>query len=75
MLILGAEVWFICFPLTAYTLYVAREFPLAYFGVFEASDPGFNYWIPDSMRGPIGGLCVAPADQAHALAKAARPCS
>ena len=58
MLIVGGEVWFVCFPLTAYTLYVAREFPLAYFGVFEASDPGFNYWMPENMRGPVAGLCV-----------------
>ena len=59
MLFIGGEVWFFCFPLTAYTLHVAHEFPLAYFGVFEASDPGFNYWISESMRGPIGGLCAA----------------
>jgi glycerol-3-phosphate acyltransferase PlsY len=59
LLLMAALVWFVCFPLTAYTLYVSNEFPLAYFGLFNASDPGFNYWIPDDMRKPLGGVCVA----------------
>ena len=58
MLLMAGCIWFICFPLTAYTLYKANEFPLAYFGVFTASDPGFNYWMPQEMREPIAGLCL-----------------
>lgn len=59
MLIIGGEVWFVCCPLTAYTLYEKREFPLAYFGVSDYNDPGFDYWMPDSMRAPLGGLAAA----------------
>lgn len=58
MLIFAGVIWFTCFPLTAYTLYKTNEFPLAYFGVFTASDPGFNYWMPQDMREPVGGLCI-----------------
>ena len=58
MLILGGLVWFLCFPLTVYTLYVSNEFPLAYFGDTSLSDPGVNYWLPDDMRKPLGGVCV-----------------
>ena len=59
MLLVAGFIWFVCFPLTAYTIYVSDEFPLAYFGVLTASDPGFNYWMPEEMRKPVGGLCVA----------------
>jgi hypothetical protein len=59
LLLMAGGVWFLCFPLTAYTLYVSNEFPLAYFGDFSASDPGFNFWIPDDMRRPLGGVCIA----------------
>ena len=57
MLILAGLVWFICFPLTVYTLYMSNEFPLAYFNVSQASDPGINYWLPDDMRRPLG-VCL-----------------
>ncbi|MEI9997869.1 MAG: hypothetical protein WDO13_01185 [Verrucomicrobiota bacterium] len=33
LLLIGGVVWFVCFPLTAYTLYTAHEFPLDYFGI------------------------------------------
>ncbi len=59
LLVIAFLVWFLCFPLTAYTLYMANEFPLAYFKVFTASDPGVNYWLPEDMRRPLGGVCVA----------------
>ncbi len=59
MLFVGGLVWFLCFPLTAYTLYVSNEFPLAYFGVFASGDPAVDYWLPSDMRRPVGGLCAA----------------
>jgi hypothetical protein len=59
MLVVGGVVWFVCFPLTAYTLYVANEFPLAYFGVLTAGEPAVDFWLPEDLRRPVGGVCVA----------------
>jgi hypothetical protein len=59
MLFVGGEVWFLCFPLTAYTLYATNEFPLAYFGVLTTGDVAVDFWLPSDMRKPVGGICVA----------------
>ncbi len=48
-LIIGGVVWFICFPLTAYTLYVADEFPLDYFGMHVYIGFPVEFFLPKEM--------------------------
>jgi len=58
-LIIGGVVWFICFPLTAYTLYVADEFPLDYLGVPVYVGFPLDFWLPHDLWKAVGGICAA----------------
>jgi hypothetical protein len=56
MLLIGGVIWFICFPLTAYTLYFARVFPFRYFGVpFYANTEMF---LPSDMEPLLAPICL-----------------
>jgi hypothetical protein len=58
MLIIGGEVWFVCFPLSAYTLYVARELPFDYFGVpFPLPFP-WEAFLPADMVPSLIPICL-----------------
>ncbi len=59
LLLVGGLIWFVCFPLTAYTLFAGHEFPLAYFGVPIPEDVALAYYLPAEMRGPLAGVCAA----------------
>ena len=59
MLTIGGEIWFFCFPLTAYTIYTAHEFPLPYFGISTPDFAAIDYYLPPTMYGPVGGMCAA----------------
>lgn len=59
MLFIGVFVWFICFPLTTYTLYVAGEFPLDYFGISVYLGFPLEFFLPRDMWRAVGGICGA----------------
>ncbi len=56
LLLMGGVFWFICFPLTAYTLYFYRLFPFRYFGVpFSANTEMF---LPTDMEPLLAPICA-----------------
>jgi hypothetical protein len=57
-LLIGGVVWFVCFPLTAYTLYVADEFPLDYFGVHVYIGFPVDFFLPHDLWKAVAGICV-----------------
>jgi hypothetical protein len=59
LLVVGGVVWFVCFPLTAWTIYYFREFPFTYFGV--PFYPGFpvEFFLPKEMWPMLVGVCGA----------------
>jgi len=59
MLLIGGVVWFICFPLTTYTLYVAEQFPLDYFGIPVYLGFPLDFFLPREMWRAVGGVCAA----------------
>jgi hypothetical protein len=58
-LVVGGVVWFICFPLAAYTLYTANEFPFDYFGVHVYIGFPLDFFLPRDMWPAVGGICDA----------------
>ncbi len=58
LMLIGGVVWFVCFPLTAYTLYVARQFPLTYFGIPTPPDEALDFWLPPDMQPLLGPVCL-----------------
>jgi hypothetical protein len=58
-LLVGGVVWFICFPLSAYTLYAAGVFPLDYFGVSVYLGFPLDFFLPREMWRAVGGICAA----------------
>jgi len=58
-LLIGGVVWFICFPLTAYTLYVADEFPFDYFGMPVYIGFPLDFFLPRDLWKGIGWICDA----------------
>ena len=58
-LLIGGVVWFVCFPLTAYTLYVADEFPLDYFGMPLYIGFPLDFWLPKDLWKAVAGICAA----------------
>jgi len=59
LLIIGGVVWFICFPLTTYTLYTTGQFPLDYFGVPVYIGFPLDFFLPREMWKAVGGICAA----------------
>jgi hypothetical protein len=59
MLVIGGVVWFICFPLTVYTLYVSGQFPLDYFGISVYLGFPLDFFLPRDMWRAVGGICAA----------------
>ena len=57
-LIIGGVVWFICFPMTAYTLYVADEFPFDYFGAHVYIGFPVDFWLPHDLWKAVAGICA-----------------
>ncbi len=57
-LLIGGVIWFICFPLTAYTLYTADEFPLDYFGVHVYIGFPLDFFLPRELWKAVAGICV-----------------
>ena len=58
-LLIGGVVWFICFPLSVYTLYQTGEFPLDYFGIHEYLGFPLDFFLPHDMWKAVAGLCAA----------------
>jgi hypothetical protein len=59
LLVVGGVSWFVCFPLTAWTLYYEHEFPFTYFGVsFELPFP-LESFVPRDMWPALAGVCLA----------------
>ena len=58
LLTIGGVVWFVCFPLTAYTLYVARQFPLTYFGIPFSPPFPLEFFLPPDMLPLLAPVCV-----------------
>jgi hypothetical protein len=58
LLIIGGLVWFVCFPLTAYTLYVARVFPLDYFGISVYLGFPLEFFLPKDLQPAIIPVCL-----------------
>jgi hypothetical protein len=55
LLLIGGVFWFICFPLTAWTLYFYKEFPFRVFGVpFYANTEMF---LPTDMEPLLAPIC------------------
>jgi hypothetical protein len=52
-------VWFVCFPLTAYTLDVSREFPLEYFGIPFSLPFPLEFFLPADMLPLLAPICGA----------------
>jgi len=59
MLVTGGVSWFVCFPLTAYTLYSYHEFPFTYFGVPFTLPFPLEFFLPKDLWPALGGVCVA----------------
>jgi hypothetical protein len=59
LLLLGGVVWFICFPLAAYTLYNTGEFPLDYFGIHVYIGFPLDFFLPRDMWKAVGWICDA----------------
>ena len=58
-LVIGGVVWFICFPLTVYTLHFYKEFPFEYFGVeFQLPFP-LEAFLPKDLWPALAGVCGA----------------
>ena len=57
-LLIGGVVWFICFPLTVYTLRVAQQFPLDYFGISVYLGFPLDFFLPRDMWPAVGGICI-----------------
>jgi hypothetical protein len=58
MMLIGGMVWFICFPLTVYTLYVAGQFPFDYFGISVNLGFPLEFFLPRDLWRAVGGVCV-----------------
>ena len=59
LLLIGGVVWFICFPMSAYTLYVSGEFPLDYFGVHVYLGFPLDFFLPPNLwKEPITRLPI-----------------
>ena len=59
MLVIGGVSWFICFPLTAYTLYATRQFPFDYFGIPFSLPFPLEFFLPKAIQPAVGGVCLA----------------
>ena len=58
-LLIGGVVWFICFPLSVYTLYQTGEFPLDYFGVHVYLGFPLDFFLPKDMWRAVSVICAA----------------
>lgn len=58
LLVIGGVFWFICFPMTAYTLYVANQFPLDYFGVSVYLGFPLGFFLPPDMWKLLAPICA-----------------
>jgi hypothetical protein len=56
MLFIGGTVWFICFPLTTYTLYQTGQFPFDYFGVHVYLGFPLDFFLPPDMWRAVAGI-------------------
>lgn len=57
--VIGGVVWFICFPLTSYTMWATRQWPFEYFGVqFQLPFP-LEFFLPKDIQPAVGGVCLA----------------
>jgi hypothetical protein len=59
LLVIGGVVWFICFPLAAYTLYVSGEFPFDYFGIHVYIGFPLDFFLPHDLWKAVAGICAA----------------
>ncbi len=59
LLLIGGVVWFVCFPLTAYTLYTAHEFPLDYFGISVWLGFPLDFFLPRELWPALVPGCLA----------------
>jgi hypothetical protein len=59
LLTIGGVVWCVCFPLTAYTLHVARQFPLPYFGISCSPPFPLDFFLPPDMQSLLVPVCGA----------------
>ncbi len=59
LLLVGGVVWFICFPLAAYTLYTTGEFPFDYFGLHVYIGFPLDFFLPRDMWKAVGWICDA----------------
>ncbi len=53
------RVWFICFPLSVYTLSDSGQFPLDYFGVHVYLGFPLDFFLPKDMWRAVAGICAA----------------
>ncbi|HEX4139401.1 MAG TPA: hypothetical protein VHY09_03580 [Candidatus Methylacidiphilales bacterium] len=58
-LLLGGVVWFICFPLSVYTLNDSGQFPLDYFGIHVYLGFPLDFFLPKDMWRAVAGICAA----------------
>ncbi len=59
LLVFGGVVWFICFPLTAFTLRSSHEFPLTYFGIPFSLPFPLEFFLPPDMLMLLVPICLA----------------
>jgi hypothetical protein len=59
LMMTGGLVWFICFPLTAYTLQTARVFPLEYFGIDFSLPFPLEFFLPRELQVRLVPVCLA----------------
>lgn len=58
LMMIGGVVWFVCFPLTAYTLYVARQFPFDYFGDSFPLPFPLEFFLPKDLQPALVPVCL-----------------
>ena len=58
MLLMAGVIWFICFPLTVYTLYVGDQFPLDYFGISVYLGFPLDFFLPRDLWQGVGAICI-----------------
>jgi hypothetical protein len=59
LMIIGGVSWFICFPLTAYTLETAYVFPFQYFGIDWSPPFPLDFFLPRELWIRLVPLCGA----------------
>ena len=57
MLLIGGLVWFICFPLAAYTLHYFHQFPFDYFGIPFSLPFPLEFFLPQDMQPLLAPIC------------------